>query len=118
MFDPPVKRELAKYTLSWQALAVRSASMAVLSWKTPRRFGAEVPRATVTLRLNSLPSFAVAPAGPLGLTNVATQTSPNVFAVPAGSPDASAPANKRPSASQARTGSPAVAVRIAARPAY
>src|SRR5215207_4218713 len=118
MFEPPVNREFAKYTLSRHGLSVRSASMAVLSWKTPSRFGADVPRATVTLRLNSLPSFTVAPPGPSGLANVATQTSPNVFADPAGSPDASAPANNRPSASQASTGSPAVAVRILARSAY
>src|SRR5215204_1678895 len=118
MFEPPVNRELAKYTLSRHELSVRSTSMAVLSWKTPRRFGAEVPRATVTLRLNSLPSFTVAPPGPSGLTKVATQTSPNVFFDPAGSPDDSEPANSRPCASHASTGSPAVAVRILARAAY
>jgi len=72
----------------------------------------------MTLRWNSLPSLIVAPAVPCGLTKVATQTSPNVFLVPAGSSEASAPAKSRPSASQARTGSPAVAVRICARAAY
>src|SRR6476620_1784756 len=118
MLDPPpTNREFAKYTLFRQGLCVRSASIAVLSWNLPSRLGADVPRATITLRANSLPSLMVAPPGPAGLTNVATQTSPNVFFVPAGSSDDSDPANRRPSASHASTGSPAVAVRTCARAA-
>src|SRR5215204_4749916 len=120
MFDPPLptNRELAKYTLPRQALCVRSASIAVLSWNLPSRFGADDPRATITLRANSFPSLIVAPPEPCGLTNVATQTSPNVFFVPAGSSDDSDPANNRPSPSHASTGSPAEAVRTSARLAY
>jgi hypothetical protein len=47
-----------------------------------------------------------------------TQTSPNVFFVPAGSSELSEPAKRRPSASHARTGSPDEAVLIPARAAY
>jgi hypothetical protein len=45
------------------------------------------------------------------LSKVATQTSPNVFFVPAGSSELSEPKNARPCASHAITGSPALAVR-------
>src|SRR6266566_4062744 len=99
-------------------LDVRSASIDVLSWNTPRRFGAELPWATTTLRLNSLPSLIVAPPVPAGFSYVATHSSPKVFFVPAGSSELSEPANRRPWASQARTGSPEEAVRMWARPAY
>src|SRR5258705_11976303 len=92
--------------------------MAVLSLNVPSRLGAEEPLATVTERLNSLPSSFVAPVGPLGFSYVATQTSPKVFFDPAGSSLASAPANTRPCLSHARTGSPALAVRTWARAAY
>src|SRR5918996_2608838 len=114
----PLKRDHAKYTLPSQVPPVRSTSMAVLSWKTPSRFGAEDPRATITDRRKRSPSLLVSPDGPSGLSNVATQTSPKVFAVPAGSPELSDPMKTRPWLSQAITGSPDDAVRIRARSAY
>src|SRR4051812_12794792 len=89
-----------------------------LSLNTPRRFGAEEPRLTMTERRNSLPSSARAPPTPPGFTYVATQTSPKVFGEPAGSSELSDPAKRRPSPSHASTGSPELAVRIAARAAY
>jgi hypothetical protein len=49
---------------------------------------------------------------------VATQTSPSVFFDPAGSAELSEPAKSRPWLSQARTGSPELAVRMWARAAY
>src|SRR4029453_6877043 len=107
-----------KYTLPSHAPPVRSASMAVLSWNFPSRLGAEVPLATISDRTNRLPSLIVAPPGPAGLRKVATQTSPNVFGEPSGSPELSEPANNRPWLSQASTGSPAPAVRMWALAAY
>src|SRR3954467_10039342 len=92
--------------------------MAVLSVKTPSRVGAGEPAFPTTERRNSLPSSTVAPVRPPGFSYVATQTSPKVFFVPAGAPELAAPANSRPSASHARTGSPALAVRTCARAAY
>src|SRR3954452_17286182 len=121
MFEPPlpVNRDQLKYTLPRVAgLVVRSAAIAVLSWKTPSRLGAEEPRATITERRNSLPSLTVAPPTPAGFSYVATQTSPKVFLLPPGSPELSEPANSRPSPSHASTGSPALAVRTWARAAY
>jgi hypothetical protein len=44
----------------------------------------------------------------------ATHTSPNVFFVPAGSPELSEPMKTRPCPSHATTGSPALAVRTCA----
>src|SRR3954453_3966816 len=91
--------------------------MAVLSLNLPSRGGAEEPFATVTERLNSRPSRAVGPLVPSGFSKVATHSSPNVLAVPAGSSLDSEPANRRPCLSQASTGSPELAVRIWAREA-
>src|SRR4051794_10249139 len=92
--------------------------MAVLSLNLPSRLGADEPRATITLRLNSLPSCAGGPAVPCGFSYVATHWSPKVFFDPAGSSLLSEPMNRRPKRSHADTGSPAVAVRIWARAAY
>src|SRR3954452_5235846 len=114
----PVKRDQAKQTLPSHDPPVRSTSIAVLSLNTPRRFGADEPRFTISLRTNRLPSLTVAPPGPSGLSKTATNTSPNVFFVPAGSSDDSEPMNARPCRSQAMTGSPALAVRICALAAY
>src|SRR5436305_6396488 len=108
----PVKRDQAKYTLPLHELFVRSASIAVLSWNLPSRFGADEPLATTTEPAKRLPSFVVAPLTPPGFTYRATHSSPNVFFVPAGSSLDSEPMNTRPWASQAITGSPAPAVRI------
>src|SRR3954447_4781514 len=114
-----VKRDHAKYTLPRvSGLFVRSAAIDVLSLKTPCGNGADEPDATTTERLNSLPSFAVAPLTPPGFSYVATHSSPNSFSEPAGSSALSEPANSRPSPSQASTGSPALAVRMCARAAY
>jgi hypothetical protein len=98
-----------------QALLVRSASIDVLSLNLPPVPGADEPLATTTERLNSLPSLIVPPPE---FSYVPTQTSPNPFGVPAGSSLDSAPANSRPCLSHARTGSPALAVRMRARLAY
>src|SRR6185503_21233765 len=111
----PVKRDHAKYTLPLHVVSVRSASIAVLSWNLPRRFGAEEPLATTTEPAKRLPSLMVSPSGPSGFTYRATHSSPNVFFEPAGSSLDSEPMNTRPSASHAMTGSPALAVRILAR---
>src|SRR5450759_2619374 len=92
--------------------------MAVLSLNLPSRFGAEEPLATTTEPTNRLPSLGVLPIVPPGLSKVATQVSPKVFGVPAGSAELSAPMNTRPSRSQAMTGSPDEAVRIFASAAY
>ena len=54
----------------------------------------------------------------LAVAEVATQTSPNVLAVPSTSPELSDPANRRPCRSQASTGSPLLAVRMWAFAAY
>ncbi len=97
---------------------MRSTSIAVLSWNLPSRLGADEPLATISDRTNSLPSSTVAPPGPAGFWYVATQTSPKVFLLPSGSSELSAPAKSRPWRSQARTGSPALAVRMCARAAY
>jgi hypothetical protein len=110
----PVNLAHAKYTLPSHGPPVRSASMAVLSWNLPSRFGADEPLATVTDRTNSLPSFARSPFTPSGFWYVPTHTSPKVFALPEGSEELSEPANRRPSVSQARTGSPAPPVRTCA----
>src|ERR1044072_9102181 len=111
----PVNRDQAKYTVPRHALSVRSASMAVLSWNLPRRFGAEDPLATTTDRAKRLPSLMVGPPGPPGLTYVATHSSPKVFGVPAGSSLDSEPMKTLPSASHAITGSPALAGLVFAR---
>src|SRR2546427_10070096 len=107
----PVKRDHAKYTFPSQVPPVRSASMAVLSLNFPKRFGAEDPFATIVEPRNRLPSRVVGPLSPFGLLNRATQTSPNVFLVPAGSSELSDPMKTRPCPSQAITGAPALAVR-------
>src|SRR5215467_1433676 len=114
----PVKRDQAKYTFPSQAPPVRSASMAVLSLNFPSRFGADEPLATIVDPRNRLPSESVGPFSPVGLSNRATHSSPNVFLVPAGSSELSAPIKTRPCPSQAITGSPAEAVRICANAAY
>ena len=113
-----MKREYAKYTLPSQLDPLRSASIAVLSLNFPRRFGAELPLATTSEYRNRLPSLAVAPVGPPGLSNRATQTSPKVFFVPAGSSELSDPKYALPWLSQAMTGSPELAVRMWASAAY
>src|SRR5213596_4200880 len=115
---PPVNRAHAKYTFPSQAPPVRSTSIAVLSWNLPSRFGAAEPVATSSERTNFLPSWLVGPLTPCGFSYVPTQTSPNVFAVPSGSPELSEPANSRPCLSQANTGSPESAVRTCADAAY
>src|SRR3954452_5067744 len=92
----PVKRDQAKQTLPSHDPPVRSTSIAVLSLKTPRRFGADEPRFTISLRTKRLPSLAVAPPGPFGLSKTATKTSPKVFLVPAGSSEDSDPMSTRP----------------------
>src|SRR3954453_8367414 len=113
-----VKRDHAQYTFASQRPPVRSTSIAVLSLNLPD-VGDDDPLATVVVPSYFRPSFAVfAASGPSGLTKRATHWSPNPLAVPAGSPDASAPKNARPWLSQAITGSPAVAVRTCARRAY
>src|SRR5213594_1296092 len=117
-FPLPVKRDHAKYTLASQAPPVRSASIAVLSLNFPSRFGAEDPFATTVEPRNCLPSASVGPFSPIGLSNRATHSSPNVFLVPAGSSELSDPINTRPWPSHAMTGSPADAVRICANAAY
>src|ERR1051325_3399751 len=89
----PVKRAQAKYTVPSHGPPVRSTSIAVLSWNTPSRLGADDPVATSSDRMHFLPSFVVAPFTPSGFSNVATQTSPKVFAEPAGSLELSEPAN-------------------------
>src|SRR5262249_51812072 len=114
----PVKRDQAKYTFRSQVPPVRSASMAVLSFSFPSRFGAEEPFATIVEPRNRLPSESVGPFSPVGLSNRATHSSPNVFLVPAGSSELSDPINTRPWLSHAMTGSPAEAVRIFANAAY
>src|SRR6476469_5788278 len=91
-----VNRDHAKYTYESQRPPVRSTSIAVLSLNFPVS-GAEDPFATVTVPSYLRPSFAeFAASGPSGLTKRATHWSPNAFAVPAGSPEASAPKNARP----------------------
>src|SRR5215470_407653 len=105
----PVNRDHAKYTLPSQAPPVRSASIAVLSLNLPSRFGAEDPFATIVEPRNRLPSDDVGPFSPIGLSNRATHSSPNVLTVPAGSPELSDPINTRPWPSHAITGSPAPA---------
>src|SRR3954454_6242066 len=97
-----------------QSPPVRSTSIAVLSLNLPE-VGDDEPLATVVVPSYFSPSCAGAPPGPPGLTKRATHWSPNAFAVPAGSPDASAPKNARPWLSHAITGSPAVAVRARGR---
>src|SRR2546421_12243984 len=116
MFETPtpVNRDQATYTLPSQAPPVRSASIAVLSLNFPSRLGADDPLATVTEPRKRLPSLIDVPFSPPGLSNRATHSSPNVLAVPAGSPELSEPMNTRPCASHAITGSPAEAVRICA----
>src|SRR2546422_6488511 len=114
----PLNRDHAKYTVPSQAPPVRSASIEVLSWNTPSKLGAAEPLATIVLPRKRLPSSIVAPFSPAGLSKVATHSSPNVLAVPAGSPELSDPKNTRPWASQAMTGSPALAVRTFASTAY
>src|SRR5207253_2965793 len=114
----PVKRDHAKYTFPSQAPPVRSASIAVLSLNFPSRFGAEEPFATMVEPKNRLPSRCVGPLSPIALSNRATHSSPNVLAVPAGSPELSDPINTRPCPSHAMTGSPAEDVRMCANAAY
>ena len=92
----PVNRDHTKYTFASQDVPVRSASIAVLSLNLPRRFGAEVPFAMSSEPTNRLPSLIVAPPGPSGLSKVATQTSPKVFFVPAGSALLYEPKKARP----------------------
>src|SRR4051794_23768208 len=118
LLDLPVNLDHAKYTLPSHPPPVRSTSIAVLSLNFPFRSGADEPRATISERTNSFPSFAVAPASPCGFRYVATHTSPNVFLLPAGSSELSDPANSRPWLSHASIGSPALAVRMCARAAY
>src|SRR3954447_76778 len=113
-----VNRDHAKYTLPSHALAVRSTSIDVLSWNFPSRLGAAAPFATMTLPLNALPSLIVFPFSPAGFSKRATHSSPNVFFVPAGSPDDSDAMNRRPWLSHAITGSPDPAVRTRASAAY
>src|SRR5215211_9217340 len=108
----PVKRDHEKYTLPSQAPPVRSTSIAVLSLNFPSRFGADDPLATIAVPSHSSPSRAeFGASGPSGLTKRATQTSPNVLSVPAGSSELSEPKNARPWLSHAITGSPELAVR-------
>src|SRR5215831_9740977 len=114
----PVKRDHAKYKFPSQLPPVRSASMAVLSLNFPSRFGAAEPFATIVDPRNLLPSKRVGPFSPIGLSNRATHSSPNVLAVPAESPELSDPINSRPCPSHAITGSPAPAVRTCANAAY
>src|ERR1043166_7658274 len=103
----PVKRDLPKYTLPSQRPPVRSASIEVLSLNFPSRFGAEDPFATTVDPRNCLPSKRVGPFSPIGLSNRATHSSPNVFLVRAGSSALSAPKSTRPWGSHAMPGSPA-----------
>src|SRR5262249_40870552 len=100
----PVKRDQAKYTLPSQVPPVRCACLAVLSFSFPSRFGAEEPFATIVEPRTRLPSESVGPLSPIGLSNRATHSSPNVFLVPAGSSELSAPIKTRPCPSQAITG--------------
>ena len=73
--------------------------------------GADEPRATIVVPCHSRPSRAVFGAsGPSGLTKRATQASPKVLGVPAGSSELSDPKNTRPWLSHAITGSPELAV--------
>src|SRR4051794_39157053 len=117
-FEPlPLKRDQAKYTLESQLLPVRSASIAVLSWNTPSRLGADDPLATTCEPTKRLPSLKVLPASPSGLSKTATHSSPKVFLVPAGSSELSEPMKTLPCRSHAMTGSPADAVRMCARAA-
>jgi hypothetical protein len=44
-----LNRDHEKYTLPSHEPPVRSASIAVLSWKTPSRFGADEPLATTVV---------------------------------------------------------------------
>src|SRR5438270_7289045 len=107
-FFAAVKRAHEKYTVPSQRPRVRSASIAVLWWKTPSRFGAEEPAATTVVPAYARPSrVESAASGPAGLVKRATQTSPKVLAVPTGSPELSDPKKARPWASHAMTGSPA-----------
>src|SRR5919198_5826160 len=107
-FLAAVNRAHAKYTFPSQAPPLRSASSAVLSWKTPSRFGADEPLATTVVPRNFFPSFFVGrPSGPAVFSKRATQTSPKDLVVPAGSPELSEPMKRRPWLSQATTGSPA-----------
>src|SRR5919201_6931547 len=118
-FLAAVNRAHEKYTYPSHGPPVRSASIAVLSWKTPRRPGADEPLATTVVPRNFFPSFEVGrPSGPAVFSKRATQTSPKVFAVPAGSPELSEPMKTRPWLSHAITGSPAPDVRTCASCAY
>src|SRR5215212_3500886 len=80
----PVYCDHAKYTSPSQGEDERSTSMAVLSLNLPPVPGADEPLATITERLNSLPSSAGSPSVPSGFAYVATQTSPKPLTVPAG----------------------------------
>ena len=60
----PVNRDQAKYTVPSHEPPVRSASIAVLSLNTPRRFGADEPRFTISLPHEALAVVDRRAAGP------------------------------------------------------